>query len=131
MRGMRTSKNNWESPDFWPTKHSEIFRTVNMDEKSLNKQEDVADFRRELESKARLQGIKEEELTRLLLAGDTKGLALAKLITQDTFDEAVRENMEEFGMSQQEAVEDAVKQFEAQGASLRNVNTEGKKKEAE
>lgn len=36
------------------------------------------------------------------------------VITQETFDEAVKENINEFGMSTEEAVEDAVKQFESQ-----------------
>lgn len=37
-------------------------------------------------------------------------------ITQATFDETVRENMEEFDMARAEAVADAVKQFTSQGA---------------
>jgi hypothetical protein len=39
---------------------------------------------------------------------------MAGVITQGTFDEAVKENMEEFDMSPEEAVESAVRQFEAQ-----------------
>lgn len=38
-----------------------------------------------------------------------------KRITQATFDETVRENMEEFEMDRPEAVADAVKQFTSQG----------------
>lgn len=36
-------------------------------------------------------------------------------VTQATFDETVRENMEEFEMDRAEAVADAVKQFTSQG----------------
>ncbi|GFO14687.1 Armadillo repeat-containing protein 6 [Plakobranchus ocellatus] len=43
---------------------------------------------------------------------------MAKQITQQTFDEVVRENMSEFDMDADEAVDDAVKQFESQGVNL-------------
>lgn len=36
-------------------------------------------------------------------------------ITQETFDAVVRENMEEFEMEQDEALREAVQQFESQG----------------
>lgn len=36
-------------------------------------------------------------------------------ITQETFDAAVRENMEEFEMEPDEALKEAVEQFESQG----------------
>ncbi|XP_029380969.1 armadillo repeat-containing protein 6 [Echeneis naucrates] len=39
-------------------------------------------------------------------------------ITQETFDAAVRENMEEFDMDPDEALRDAVEQFESQGVDL-------------
>lgn len=42
-------------------------------------------------------------------------------ITQETFDAAVRENMEEFEMAAAEALKEAVEQFESQG------NTSGEK----
>jgi hypothetical protein len=35
-------------------------------------------------------------------------------ITQDAFDELVKENVEDFDMGREEAAEDAVKQFQAQ-----------------
>lgn len=38
-------------------------------------------------------------------------------ITQETFDAAVRENMEEFEMDPDEALREAVEQFESQGNS--------------
>lgn len=39
---------------------------------------------------------------------------MSKVISQETYNQAVKENMEEFSMSQEEATEDAIKQFEAQ-----------------
>jgi histone H3/H4 len=39
---------------------------------------------------------------------------MSKHISQDTFDDVVRENIEEFEMSAQEALAEAVQQFEAQ-----------------
>ena len=39
---------------------------------------------------------------------------MAKQISQETFDAVVKENMEEFDMSAEEAIQDAVSQFEAQ-----------------
>lgn len=42
-------------------------------------------------------------------------------ISQQTFDECVRENVDEFEMSAEEAVADAVQQFESQGVDLSNV----------
>lgn len=40
------------------------------------------------------------------------------VISQDGFDGAVKENMEDFDMSLAEAVEDAIKTFQMQGANL-------------
>ncbi|KAG8229405.1 hypothetical protein J437_LFUL000926 [Ladona fulva] len=45
------------------------------------------------------------------------------VISQETFDNAVKENMSEFSMSLQEAIEDAVNQFKAQGVDLSNIIT--------
>ena len=42
----------------------------------------------------------------------------AKRITQDTFDAVVKENIEEFEMSPEEALNDAVEQFKSQGVYL-------------
>lgn len=39
---------------------------------------------------------------------------MVRVITQETYDEVVKENMEEFDMSPEEAVKEAVAQFEAQ-----------------
>lgn len=46
---------------------------------------------------------------------------MAKVISQETFDDAVRENVIEFEMSVAEAKEETVKQFEAQGINLANI----------
>jgi hypothetical protein len=47
--------------------------------------------------------------------------AAKRQISQETFDECVRENVDEFDMSAEEAVADAVQQFESQGVDLSNV----------
>jgi hypothetical protein len=39
---------------------------------------------------------------------------MVRVISQETFDEVVKENIEEFYMTPEEAVKDAVRQFEAQ-----------------
>ncbi|XP_060822387.1 armadillo repeat-containing protein 6 homolog [Bombus pascuorum] len=46
---------------------------------------------------------------------------MVRVITQETYDEVVNENMEQFSMTPKEAIEDAVKQFEAQGVDLSNI----------
>lgn len=44
-----------------------------------------------------------------------------KQISQETFDEVVQENIEEFEMELEEATHDAVQQFESQGVDLSNI----------
>lgn len=39
---------------------------------------------------------------------------MVRVITQETYDEVVKENMEEFDMTPDEAIKEAVAQFEAQ-----------------
>lgn len=39
---------------------------------------------------------------------------MAKVISQDTFDDVVKENIVEFAMSPDEAKQETIKQFEAQ-----------------
>lgn len=46
---------------------------------------------------------------------------MAMVITQETFDDAVKENMELFSMSPKEAREETINQFEAQGINLANI----------
>jgi len=46
---------------------------------------------------------------------------MVKVITQETFDLVVKENVEEFGMEIAEAVKDAKEQFEKQGINLGNI----------
>ncbi|KAJ9600724.1 hypothetical protein L9F63_026140 [Diploptera punctata] len=45
---------------------------------------------------------------------------MVRVITQETFNEVVKENLE-LDMSPEEAIEDAVEQFEAQGVDLSNI----------
>ncbi|KAF6305774.1 armadillo repeat containing 6 [Rhinolophus ferrumequinum] len=45
----------------------------------------------------------------------------SKHVTQETFDAAVLENIEEFEMGPEEAVKEAVEQFESQGVNLDNI----------
>ncbi|KFW76741.1 Armadillo repeat-containing protein 6 [Manacus vitellinus] len=45
----------------------------------------------------------------------------SKQITQETFDDAVQENITEFEMEPEEAVREAVQQFESQGVDLSNI----------
>lgn len=46
-----------------------------------------------------------------------------KQISQETFDAVVRENMEEFEMDLNEAVQDAIDQFKTQGVDMSNLIT--------
>lgn len=46
-----------------------------------------------------------------------------KQISQETFDAVVRENMEEFEMNLNEAVQDAIDQFKTQGVDMSNLIT--------
>ena len=36
------------------------------------------------------------------------------MISQETFDEIVKENMDEFGLEKEEAIKEAIKEFESQ-----------------
>lgn len=48
---------------------------------------------------------------------------MAKVISQDTFDEVVKENVVEFSMTPSEAKEETIKQFEAQVSGSWDFNT--------
>jgi hypothetical protein len=50
---------------------------------------------------------------------------MTKRITQSTFNEAVKENMEDFDMALSEAIEETVKQFKGQGVSLDTIDLSG------
>jgi hypothetical protein len=39
---------------------------------------------------------------------------MVRVITQETFDDVVKENMDEFGMDREEAVKEAQEQFKSQ-----------------
>ena len=59
---------------------------------------------------------------------------VARRITQETFDATVQENIDEFEMDREEAIADAISQFESQAVDLSNVETSGRadrKKEQE
>jgi len=47
--------------------------------------------------------------------------ALHARVSQETFDAAVQENIDEFDMEPEEALADAIQQFETQGVNLSNV----------
>ncbi|OWZ09533.1 hypothetical protein PHMEG_00017753 [Phytophthora megakarya] len=51
--------------------------------------------------------------------------ASRRQISQETFDECVAENVEDFDMSLEEAIADAVQQFESQGVDLSNIIKSG------
>lgn len=51
---------------------------------------------------------------------------MSKRITQATFDETVKENMEEFDMCREEAVKDAIKQFTSQGERKQDLTAGGR-----
>ncbi len=53
-----------------------------------------------------------------MTAAPSTTAAVKKRITQATFDETVRENMEEFELSREEAIKDALNQFASQGVDL-------------
>lgn len=46
---------------------------------------------------------------------------MAKIISQETFDDVVKENIVEFEMDVKEAKEETIKQFAAQGINLANI----------
>lgn len=46
---------------------------------------------------------------------------MAKVISQETFDDVVKENIVEFSMEIDEAKQETIKQFEAQGINLANI----------
>lgn len=46
---------------------------------------------------------------------------MAKVISQETFDDVVKENIVEFSMNVDEAKQETVEQFEAQGINLTNI----------
>ena len=48
-----------------------------------------------------------------------------KRISQETFDAAVQENIEEFEMTKEEALKDAIQQFQSQGVSLQYLDLTG------
>jgi hypothetical protein len=52
---------------------------------------------------------------------EKKESALYARISQETFDEVVKENVDDLGMEPEEALADAIQQFESQGVNLSNI----------
>ena len=50
---------------------------------------------------------------------------ISKRISQETFDEVVKENLDDFEMEPAEALSEAIKQFKSQGVDLKNIDTSG------
>jgi hypothetical protein len=50
---------------------------------------------------------------------------MAKRISQETFDDVVKENIEDFELSELEALDDAISQFIKQGVDLSNIDRTG------
>lgn len=48
---------------------------------------------------------------------------MVRVITQETFDAVVKENIDEFGLEKEEAIKEAIAQFESQGVNLCNIVT--------
>ena len=48
-----------------------------------------------------------------------------KRISQETFDEVVKENVEDFEMEPAAALAEAIKQFKTQGVDIKNIDTSG------
>ena len=48
-----------------------------------------------------------------------------KRISQETFDDVVRENIEDFEMERSEALSEAINQFKSQGVDLSNIDLTG------
>ncbi len=46
---------------------------------------------------------------------------MVRVISQETFDAVVKENVQDLDMTREEAVKDAKEQFEAQGVNLSNI----------
>lgn len=53
--------------------------------------------------------------------GNPEAQTMAKVISQETYDEVIKENIVEFSMSVVEAREETIQQFEAQGINLANI----------
>lgn len=47
---------------------------------------------------------------------------MERRVTQETFDAAVQENEDEFGMGREEALRDAIQQFRSQGVDLSSID---------
>jgi hypothetical protein len=71
------------------------------------------------------QNRNEAQLESWLSQGDQRAVEVVKkhiCVRQETFDEAVRENIDDFEMEIQTAIDDAKTQFELQGLDCRTVD---------
>lgn len=50
---------------------------------------------------------------------------MSRKISQETFDDVVRENIEDFDLDQKAALQDAINQFNKQGVDLSNIDLSG------
>lgn len=50
---------------------------------------------------------------------------MSRKISQETFDDVVRENVEDFDLDEKAALEDAINQFNKQGVDLSNIDISG------
>jgi len=73
----------------------------------------------------RKQNEREAQLSSLLGQGDKRGLRLlGGSVSNASFKEAVRENMDEFGATKEEAVKDVVKEFKMLGVDVQSLAEE-------
>ena len=109
-----------ENEGFNPTEGSAIFNPEK-DATTGDATKDAATaFNRGLEQLAAKHGteIYKPDENNSNTDNQSKGI---KMISQETFDEVVKENVDDFEMSPEEALKDAIEQFESQGVNLGNI----------
>jgi hypothetical protein len=78
-----------------------------------------AAVRAKLVEAARLQNEREAKLAQLLGSGDPRGLRLiGGSVSKATFMDAVQENIDTFGNSKEQAIQEAVKEFGLMGVDV-------------
>lgn len=73
---------------------------------------------------ARKQNERERRLTELLGTGQVQGVALARRITQKSFEDAVDENMSTFGSSKEQAKQDVLSELCMQKIETEHLSLE-------
>eukprot|EP00941_MAST-03F_sp_MAST-3F-sp1_P003268 g3268.t1 len=94
---------------------TQVPRVTDRSGQSMSPEELAAAVRRQNEFEGRLNAFAHGQLPAIQSSEPKK-------ISQDTFMEVVNENMEEFDMEREEAVQDAIEQFQAQNVDLSDVN---------